>query len=52
METAPKVELRIFIEDLIIPGIHMREIPIDGTAERIGRHMEIHILDGENKLSF
>lgn len=47
METALQVELRIFV-DLILPAIHMREMPIDGTAERIGRHMEIHILDGKN----
>lgn len=41
-----------FIQGLILAGIQIIEIPIDGIAGRIGRRMEIHILDGRSKLSF
>lgn len=50
MEAALIVELQIFIDDLILPGTtNMREMLIDGTAEKIGKHMGIHLLDGNNQ---
>lgn len=46
------MKTEVFIRDLILAGIRIIEIPIDGIAGRIGRRMEIHFLGGRSKLSF